>query len=112
VRRPPAASAAPDGAGPPASPDPLTYLSIALGHPFDPGGRSTAELPVNAHRERQPAPHRCGEHLPQDLRGSRVDGRHESATLKDRMDGPTHARRLKPATSRASRPRGVLTTSG
>jgi len=64
VCRPAAAPAAPDGARPPASPDPLTYPSIALGHPFDPGSHSAAVPPVNAQPQCHPAPHRCGERLP------------------------------------------------
>ncbi len=87
VRCSPAATAAQDGARPPASPVPLSHLSIAPGQPSDPGSNSRAVHLVNAHHQRQPAPRRGGEHLPQDQQDLRVDGRHQSAPLKDRKDG-------------------------
>ncbi len=108
VCRPPAAAAAPDGGRLPASPDPLPCPSIARGHPFDPGGQGTAGPPVNAHPQCHPAPRRCGEHLPQDQRNSRVDGRHASATLKDRMDQP---REPSPQCVKKSLPRGSSLTA-
>ena len=37
--------------------------------------------------EPHPAPRRCIERLPEGQRNSRVDGRHQNATLKDRNDG-------------------------
>lgn len=86
VCRKPAAVAAPDGARSPKSPDPSIYPSIGLGHPFDPGGQSMAGSPVNVPMQLQPIPCRCGEHLHCERRNSRVDGRHESATLKNPMD--------------------------
>jgi hypothetical protein len=84
---------APDETRPPISTVPLSHLTIAPGHSFDPGGHSTAELPVNALVELHPALRRCGAHLPSHQRESLVDGRHESATLKDRMVGPSRPTR-------------------
>jgi len=48
---------------------------------------AAVEEPVSMGLKPHPAPRRCIERLPDDHRNSRVDGRHQNATLKDRSDG-------------------------